>query len=533
MKSGVLALLSLVPLVIALVLPASARAAPKRIAVLEFTNEAGLSSFEIETLADDVRGAALVLPSGGFTVMTRESMMAMLPPGTDLSKCTAAECEVDAGRKVGADLVVAGTVGRFSGKLLVRLKLFDTASAALLGQRSAQGSGLEAVRGKLGEEAKALFRVLRGRMSPGVPAPGVTPSGPLGEQADEWDLEKTTRYVVRFDSEPAGALVEADGSVLCDTPCSKSLEKGSHRIAMKKARYGTWDEEVRVSGEQTVRAKLAPEFGWLSVTSEPSGLAVEVNDEAFGTTPIEAREVDPGSYAVVVKDERHYDAGERVTVQAGGRKTVAVTLKPKLGGLEVTALDPAGNEVASDVYVDGEKVGRAPWLGKVIVGEHEVKVAATDGRSQGERATIALKQVQKVAITLPHAKRQAVKKAYSVSTGATWTDPKTRLVWQRTAAPNEMNWESAKTYCRNNEAGLPGAGWHLPTKDELESLVRKKKENGCYWDANLQGRCSWFWSSSPVEGNPDRAWVVHFGYGSVGYNYVGNGGGVRCVRPGP
>ena len=168
MKSGVLALLSLVPLVIALVLPASARAAPKRIAVLEFTNEAGLSSFEIETLADDVRGAALVLPSGGFTVMTRESMMAMLPPGTDLSKCTAAECEVDAGRKVGADLVVAGTVGRFSGKLLVRLKLFDTASAALLGQRSAQGSGLEAVRGKLGEEAKALFRVLRGRMSPGV-----------------------------------------------------------------------------------------------------------------------------------------------------------------------------------------------------------------------------------------------------------------------------------------------------------------------------------------------------------------------------
>jgi len=87
-------------LVLSPFLPASA--AEQRIAVLDFEDSAGLSEFELNALTDDVRGAALVLASAGYLVMNRESMMALLPPGTDLRKvCSESSCETEAGAMLG------------------------------------------------------------------------------------------------------------------------------------------------------------------------------------------------------------------------------------------------------------------------------------------------------------------------------------------------------------------------------------------------------------------------------------------------
>jgi hypothetical protein len=133
----------------------------RMIAVLEFTNEAALSGFEVEALSDDVRGAALVLPRDRYIVMTRESMMMMLPPGTDLAQCSEGQCEVEAGRKVGADLVAAGRIGKFADELEVRVKLFDTHSAALLGQVSATGKDLKGLRRELVPAVEELFGAIR------------------------------------------------------------------------------------------------------------------------------------------------------------------------------------------------------------------------------------------------------------------------------------------------------------------------------------------------------------------------------------
>ena len=392
--SGIFPLASLV---LAIALSAQLRAAPRRIAVLEFTNEAGLSSFEVETLADDVREAALVLPRGSFIVMTRESMMAMLPPGTDLSKCTEAECEVDAGRKVGADLVVAGTVGRFDEKLLVRLKLFDTASAALLGQRSAEGLGLGGLRKGARIEAEALFGALRGRK---VTVGGVrgAPSSALGEEEDDWSFATSTSHVVEFSSEPHGAMVEVDGEVLCETPCARPLVAGVHRVEFKKVRYLTWAHDLNVKREETIKAALAPKFGWLTVTSEPVGLQVLVDDADWGLTPIAAREIDAGTHAVVITDARHYDAGEHVTIAAGDRERVSLTLKPKLGGLKVSVLDLDHNAVRGDLMVDGQKVGRVPWGGEVIVGAHLLSFKANDGRAVEQAVTVTHMKVETLSL---------------------------------------------------------------------------------------------------------------------------------------
>jgi len=46
----------------------------------------------------------------------------------------------------------------------------------------------------------------------------------------------------------------------------------------------------------------------------------------------------------------------------------------------------------------------------------------------------------------------------------------------------------------------------------------------------MEGPCSWYWSSSPVEDYVVSAFVVVFIYGSVDFDYVGIDGHVRCVR---
>ncbi|MBP7127391.1 hypothetical protein KBD49_13590, partial [Myxococcota bacterium] len=181
----------------------------RKVAVLEFQDSAGLTEYEVRALSDDVREAALVLPRDRYLVMTRESMLVMLPPGTTLAQCTGAQCEVEMGRMVGADVVVAGEMGRFSGSLEVRLKVFDTRTAALLGTVTAGGRDLRELRDALGRQAKALMRQalgVRGSGGGGVgPVPGPEPRvEQVGEIRPEVGM-------LRVEGSPRGARVAVEG----------------------------------------------------------------------------------------------------------------------------------------------------------------------------------------------------------------------------------------------------------------------------------------------------------------------------------
>ena len=63
----------------------AASAGPKLIAVLEFNDFTGLSTQEVEYITDIVRRQALTLPSSGYSIMTRENITDMLPPGKELA----------------------------------------------------------------------------------------------------------------------------------------------------------------------------------------------------------------------------------------------------------------------------------------------------------------------------------------------------------------------------------------------------------------------------------------------------------------
>lgn len=84
-------------------------------------------------------------------------------------------------------------------------------------------------------------------------------------------------------------------------------------------------------------------------------------------------------------------------------------------------------------------------------------------------------------------------------------------------AQNRMNWFEATSY-----AASLGAGWRLPTKDELQAFGPQLKNQGHTGD---------FWSSSTVANSSIYAWVVYLTYGANFYfNTKESVYGVICVR---
>lgn len=167
----------------------------------------------------------------------------------------------------------------------------------------------------------------------------------------------------------------------------------------------------------------------------------------------------------------------------------------------------------------------------------------------------------------------------SAMTYSTWMDPTSGLTWQYPTAVNWMGWQEAVDYCAN--LSLNGDGWHLPTMDELRTLIRNcaaTKTGGtcgvtddclemfqCWGDSDAcngcaDGGCNWdpalfyeeetrclppYWSSStyhvvdPNTGQPFPedglwAWGVMFAGGAIVFNPKTpqpiNEWKVRCVR---
>jgi len=159
-------------------------------------------------------------------------------------------------------------------------------------------------------------------------------------------------------------------------------------------------ESVTIS-ENTgaVSRKLTPDFGWLSVYSDPSGLAVTLDGRPAGTTPVTRRQVGSGPHRVLVTDSSYYDKGKEVVVDRGEHEEVEVKLSPRQGGLRIGARDPQGNDLRATVLVDGEEAGRTPFSDKVLVGEHRLRVVLGEA-SWEKKVTVREKEVEELVATL-------------------------------------------------------------------------------------------------------------------------------------
>jgi TolB-like protein len=158
-------------LLFALLFALPAHADPQRLIVLELYNPAQVPDQEVRYLGELVRAEAAALPRDRWFVLTRENILETLPPGAAYEACDGG-CEVETGRRVGADFIVSGDVVRVAGTLRVALRLHETRSAALLASETASGADVPGVEVPLRDAAARLLTRLPGAL-PAAPAPPV------------------------------------------------------------------------------------------------------------------------------------------------------------------------------------------------------------------------------------------------------------------------------------------------------------------------------------------------------------------------
>lgn len=128
-----------------------------KLAVLDFANYAkDLSKEDVHYFADVVRGATL-RSAPHMDVMTRENLLVLLQAsGKDAAQCEG-ECEVDTGRRIGADAVISGEVLKVGSRYKISLKLHETHEGRLLSTGVASGKSIDELDEKLQAAAAELL----------------------------------------------------------------------------------------------------------------------------------------------------------------------------------------------------------------------------------------------------------------------------------------------------------------------------------------------------------------------------------------
>jgi hypothetical protein len=142
-----------------------AAAAPV-VGVLEFRDKVPAEQrIDAAYLSDQVRAAVKeVLPQS--RVITRENMLVLLQSsGRSLEECES-ECEVETGRRIGADLVVSGELLRFGTQYRLKMKLHATGQGELLSGSVAGGATAEDLERDLRPAVRRLLApLLQDRLS--------------------------------------------------------------------------------------------------------------------------------------------------------------------------------------------------------------------------------------------------------------------------------------------------------------------------------------------------------------------------------
>ena len=114
-----------------------------KLAVLELRNfTKDLTKENAQYFTDVVRSAALKAQPQ-LEVMTRENLVVLLKStGKSLDECEG-ECEVDTGRRIGADEIVSGEIQKLGSLYKLSLRLHDTHEGRLLASTQASGHTIE------------------------------------------------------------------------------------------------------------------------------------------------------------------------------------------------------------------------------------------------------------------------------------------------------------------------------------------------------------------------------------------------------
>ena len=231
------------------------------LAVLSLDSRGGLSQAEIGTLTDRLR--SVLVRTQAFDVVDRGRMSDILDEqGFQMSGCTSTECAVEAGKVLGVEQMVSGTIGRIGKMYTIDIILIDVTTSKII---------------------KSLTRDYTGEIE-GLVAQMKSIANELAGQ----DTKPAAVGAFKFESKPAGAVIFIDGKKAGVTPKTvENLSAGEHILKIEKEGYTLVKGRIQIETGKTksLSRTLKPAYN-LIINSSPSEAEVYINNTSVGKTPV-------------------------------------------------------------------------------------------------------------------------------------------------------------------------------------------------------------------------------------------------------
>jgi hypothetical protein len=346
-----------------LLLPGSIFA--KYMAVLEtLSPKELLTTQERLFLTDILREQAVnILPAEqNWTIMTRENINVMLPPGKTIEECEGS-CLAETGKNIAADYVAQARISQFGKSLAITAEVYETASSKLVASYVGKGESVEDIEKIIKEQSPAFFQKARDNALKGIGYVNTNYS---------FSFQGMQKFIVAITTNPANALPTFDGKAnaqCTSTPCSVQLDAGRHRIIVSKERFEDLDTLIDITqNEQKINLNLVPNVGYINIEPQISDEFKNVGSATASINEKKANwgtnEVPPGLYSVRIHHSCHDPIELNVALQKDETKTISDTLKRGIGGLELS-VTKKGVPQAVPVFIDGNDAGKTPFVGEV------------------------------------------------------------------------------------------------------------------------------------------------------------------------
>jgi TolB-like protein len=310
------------PLAILLLLFSFA-SAQKIIAVIDFDGK-GISQSDASALTDRFRSELFNADVGRFKLLERDQMEDILTEqGFQQTGCVSSECAVEAGKMLGAEQIITGSISKVGEVFSVSARIIDV---------------------KTGEIVEATIFDYEGRIS------GLLTSGMKRVAMDILNKKGSTATskieytgILYINTTPNGARVtiddvEIEGQtpiVLEDQP---TVEKTIY--AVKGGLSGSTTVTIKPVEITNVNIKLEARKTTLNVFSEPLGAKVfleNVRMGSYGETPITIKDLAVGSYQLKLIKNGYVDHSESISIGLQGINKINATLK-KLPTIEINSI---------------------------------------------------------------------------------------------------------------------------------------------------------------------------------------------------
>lgn len=347
---------------------AHAQAEQQRVAVLEITGNSAPQDI-MGQITDRLRQGALRAAdrsSDNLTILTRESIVAVLSDmGIDAS-CIEGECEVETARNLRATYVISGGLSSIEGQFLLSAKLHDVQTGNLMTTDLLTTSSIIDMIQGAEELGYSLLSGVVGGGNSGGRALSVS-GGSVGELSS---IDRGKNLVVNTDTEERGMLVIRSepnraqvtvnpGGHTGQTDMQLELPPGDYVVVGTLGeRYHPVRQEVTVvtDSSRTVNLPLNPAFGDLVITSTPAGADLFIDGVQVGRTPFTQTEILSGQHQIKLELDEHHPYESTVIVQDEKKTVESVTLDSSKGGVYITS-SPTG----AQVWIRGQKVGKTPY----------------------------------------------------------------------------------------------------------------------------------------------------------------------------